>query len=128
MYFSSQVKVKSILLLQNCTFSPFTICCNNLVSSISSIFRTSVSFSTSIVSGDKTLVTFEVYIDDLPTGALASIDLRNKEILEGSTSLTVITEQTLTPLKPLDIYVYADGNDTITLNSCIFNIKRIGNI
>ena len=105
---------------------PYTVALKPISIGASGFYET--TFSISIAAGAKTLVSFEPYIAGTPTGIVNNIDLRSKDILEGSTSFSVLTQNPLTPASPIEIYVYSDANDTITAQSCIFSIKRLGNV
>ena len=85
-----------------------------------------MSFSVSLSSSDKALITFEPYIDGVASEVVTNIDLRSKDILEGSTSFSVLTQGVLTNDTPIEMYVYADGNDDITVKQT-FQYKLMEN-
>ena len=86
-----------------------------------------VSFSMSCSSLTNEVFNFEVYVNSVATGVLGIIDMTNNNMDSGSTSFVAITSQIIDNTEDLEIYVYTDGgNATITVSSCVFNVKRIG--
>ncbi len=88
-----------------------------------------VSFSIALSSDTNERHFFEIYINGGATGVLGVIDLTNNNIDAGSTSFTAITGVTISHTDNVAIYVYSGGGSpTITVASCVTNMKRIGNI
>jgi len=88
-----------------------------------------VSFSIAISSPTNQQFIFEIYVNGIASGVLGVADLTNNNIDAGSTSFTAITQSVVDNTKDIEIYVYSDGGTpTLTVASCVFSAKRIGNI
>jgi len=88
------------------------------------------TFSVSLSSTDNERFTLELYINNLPTGLVANIDLNNPSTEYGTSTISGVTESIITPSDTLEIYIYHNGGggtDTVTYDSSLFGIERIGN-
>lgn len=94
----------------------------------SGFFRFTLSVSLS--SNDNERFTLELYINASPTGLVANIDLNNPSTEYGTATMSGVTESIITPSDTLEIYIYHNGGagtDTVTYDSTLFGIERIGN-
>lgn len=87
-----------------------------------------VCFNVSLTATSNRLITFEVYQNGAPTGVTCLIDTSNNNIDSGSGSINAITTGTLFSNDFMEVYVFADGNNTLIYDSISFNIERIGNV
>jgi len=88
-----------------------------------------VTFSCSITSTTNARHTFEMYINGVPTGVKGVVDLSNAAIDFGSTTFLAITQQVLDDTDLVEVYGYTDGGtSTVTFESTILGITRIGNV
>jgi len=88
-----------------------------------------VSFSVAMGSVTNALFFFELYVNSLGTGIVGVVDLSNNNTDAGSTSFAAITPVVIDNTIDLEIYIYSDsGTPTAVVESCVFNIKRIGNV
>ena len=70
-----------------------------------------------------------IYVNGVASGVLGVADLSNNNIDAGSTAFTAITQSVVDDTEDIEIYVYSDGGTpTLTVASCVFSAKRIGNV
>jgi len=88
-----------------------------------------VSFSIAISSPTNQQFIFQIYVNGIASGVLGVADLSNNNIDAGSTAFTAITQSVVDNTEDIEIYVYSDGGTpTMTVASCVFSAKRIGNV
>lgn len=87
-------------------------------------------FNISITSTANRLHVFELYINGVSTGVVADLDLRNNNVDSGNGSITGVTESVFSNGDTIEVYVYfsGSGSGTVTYNSSLFGIERIGNV
>ena len=107
--------------------APYTVFMNPSSIGASGYYR--VSFSISVTSTDNNLYSFEIYRNGAPSGLVTSIDLRNNNIDAGSTSFSAITQNIVLDTDEIEMYAYTNaGTQTLTIDSAIFSIERIGTV
>lgn len=86
-----------------------------------------VSFTFAIQATANTIHNFELYIDGSLSGLLGKVDLSNNNIDTGSTSMSVITKNIISETDEVEVFCYVDsGTSTVTYESAVLNIERIG--
>ena len=86
-------------------------------------------FSATCTYGDSKDVIFTLYINGSPTSLTAKMPFASIDPSQGaSAGFSGITPVQITDSDDVEIYVESDeASGTLTFQSCIFNIVRIGN-
>jgi len=87
------------------------------------------TFNSSMLSSSNQVLVFTIYVNGSPTAANARVDFSNNQTDEGSVSINAITTSTVTNTDIVEVYVETvSGTTTLTYQSCVFGMDRIGQV
>lgn len=88
-----------------------------------------ISFQVTGESSNNQIVVCELYRSGVQTGLLGKFDFTQGTIDEGTIVLSAFTEDVLTEVDDLEIYIYTQSGTTdFEIDNIIFNCKRIGGL